>query len=147
MEDCTALSVTPIRRRNVAQKVETFTPSNVMTPVGPYSHIAKAGNLISISATAGVDPATGKLAGDDIESQVAQIIKSFTAMLGSVNSGLDQITHINVFLTDMANFDRMNNAYAKAMGKYRPARTAIGVTGLPKPGALVTMNLTAIERD
>lgn len=131
----------------MTQKVETFTPSNVMTPVGPYSHIAKAGKLISISATAGVDPATGKLAGDDIESQVAQIIKSFTVMLGSVNSGLDQIMHINVFLTDMAKFERMNKAYAEAMGDHRPARTAIGVTGLPKPGALVTMNLTAIERD
>ena len=131
----------------MAQKVETFTPSNVMTPVGPYSHIAKAGKLISISGTAGVDPATGKLAGDDIESQVAQIIKSFTVMLSSVNSGLDHITHINVFLSNMANFDRMNAAYAEAMGDYRPARTAIGVTALPKPGALVTMNLTAVERD
>lgn len=131
----------------MTQKVETHTPPNVMTPVGPYSHITKAGKLISISATAGVDPATGKLAGEDIESQVAQIIKSFTVMLGSVNSGLDQVMHINVFLTDMANFDRMNKAYAEAMGDHRPARTAIGVTGLPKPGALVTMNLTAIERD
>ena len=117
----------------MAQKVETFTPSNVMIPVGPYSHITKAGILISISATAGVDPATGKLAGGDIESQVAQIIKSFTVMLSSVNSGLDQIMHINVFLTDMANFDRMNAAYGAAMGNCRPARTAIGVTGLPKP--------------
>ena len=129
------------------QKVETSTPSNVMTPVGPYSHIAKSGRLISISATAGVDPATGKLAGDDIESQVAQIINSFKVMLESVNSDLGHIMHINVFLTDMANFDRMNKAYAKAMGEHRPARTAIGVTGLPKPGALVTMNLTAVERN
>ena len=54
----------------MSQKVETYTPPNVMTPVGPYSHIAKAGKLISISATAGVDPATGKLAGDDIESVI-----------------------------------------------------------------------------
>ncbi len=131
----------------MTQKVETYTPPNVMTPIGPYSHIAKAGKLISISATAGVDPATGKLSGDDIESQTTQIIKSFMVMLESVNSGLDHIMHINIFLTDMANFDRMNAAYANAMGDHRPARTAIGVTGLPKPGALVTMNLTAIERD
>lgn len=131
----------------MTQKVETFTPEYVMTPVGPYSHIAKSGKLISISATAGVDPATGELAGDDVESQVAQIVKSISVMLGSVNSSLDQIMHINVFLTDMANFDRMNKAYAEAMGDHRPARTAIGVTGLPKPGALVTMNLTAVERD
>ncbi len=131
----------------MTQKVETFTPPNVMTPIGPYNHIAKAGKLISISATAGVDPVTGKLAGDDIESQTAQIIKSFSVMLESVNSDLDHVMHINVFLTDMANFQRMNAAYAAAMGDRRPARTAIGVAALPKPGALVTMNLTAVEQD
>ena len=131
----------------MAQQVETFTPPNMMTPVGPYSHIAKAGNFICISATAGVDPATGKLAGDDIESQTTQIIRSFDAMLAPLNSGFDCIMHINVFLTDMANFDRMNTAYAAALGDHRPARTAIAVTALPKPGALVTMNLTAIVRD
>ena len=129
------------------QPVETFTPPNVMTPVGPYSHIAKAGNFISISATAGVDPETGKLAGDDIESQTTQIIKSFDAMLRPLNSGLDCIMHIHVFLTDMAHFDRMNAAYAAALGDHRPARTAIAVTALPKPGALITMNLMAIARD
>ena len=46
-------------------KVETFTPPNVMKPIGPYSHIAKAGSFIAISGTAGVDPATGDFAGPD----------------------------------------------------------------------------------
>jgi len=131
----------------VTSKVETFTPSDVMTPIGPYSHIAKTKGLISISATAGVDPATQKLAGDDIESQTTQIVKSFRSMLASVNSDLAHVLHINVFLTDMANFERMNVAYAAAMEGHRPARTVVAVSALPKPGALITMNLTAVERD
>ncbi len=128
-------------------KVETSTPANTMKPVGPYSHIAKTGQFITISATAGVDPATGKLAGPDIASQTKQIIDALEVMLTSAGSDLDHIMHVNVFLADMADFSAMNEAYAERMGDRRPARTAIAVTGLPKPGALITMNLSAVTRD
>ena len=56
-------------------KVQTFTPSNVMKPIGPYSHIAVAGPFISISGTAGVNPTTGQLAGPDTYSQARQILE------------------------------------------------------------------------
>ncbi len=128
-------------------KVEFFTPADTMTPVGPYSHIAKVGQFITIGATAGVDPATGDLAGPDIGSQTKQILEAFDIMLTSVGSNLDHVIHINVFLADMRDFDRMNAAYVETMGDRRPARTAIAVSGLPKPGALLTMNLTAVTRE
>ncbi|NQW10060.1 MAG: RidA family protein [Alphaproteobacteria bacterium] len=128
-------------------KVETSTPADTMTPIGPYSHIAKAGSFIAIGATAGVDPATGELAGPDIGSQTRQILDAFDIMLASVGSDLNHVIHINVFLADMRDFAAMNAAYAEKMGDRRPARTAIAVTGLPKPGALLTMNLTAVTKD
>lgn len=131
----------------MARKVETSTPHGVMNPIGPYSHIAKSNGFVFISATAGVNPATQALAGPDIESQTTQIVQSFELMLASVNSDLAHVLHINVFLSDMKNFDRMNAAYAAAMGDCRPARTVVAVSALPKPGARVTMNLTAVERD
>ena len=127
--------------------VETSTPGGTMTPIGPYSHIAKAGPIITIGGTAGVDPATGALAGPDIASQTHQILDAFETMLMSVGSDLDHVLHINIFLADMADFADMNAAYAERMGNRRPARTAIAVTGLPKEGALLTMNLTAVARD
>ena len=130
----------------MSSKVEKFTPPNTMTPVGPYSHIAKFGQFITIGGTAGVDPATGDLAGPDIESQTKQILDAFEVMLASVGSSLDHIIHINVFLTDIQDFDRMNAAYVEKIGDRRPARTAIAVSGLPKPGALLTMNLTAVTK-
>jgi hypothetical protein len=49
--------------------VETLTPANTPSPIGPYNHIAKAGPFINIGGTAGVDPATGLLAGADAYSQ------------------------------------------------------------------------------
>ena len=126
-------------------KVETSTPPNTMAPVGPYSHIAKAGPFITIGATAGIDPASGELVGQDVASQTKQIIDAFEIMLASVGANLDHIMHINVFLLDMGDFAAMNAAYVEKMGVRRPARTAVSVTGLPKPGAVVTMNLTAIS--
>ena len=68
-------------------------------------------------------------------------------MLASVGSDLDHVMHINIFLVDMADFAEMNTAYTEKMGDRRPARTAIAVTALPKPGALLTMNLTAVTKE
>ena len=126
--------------------VETSTPPNTPQPIGPYNHIARVGQFISIGGTAGVNPATGLLAGDDVYAQTCQILDSFKVMLESVGSDLDHVLHINIFLKQMSDFERMNAAYIDRMGEHRPARTVIGVNELPKPGVLLTMNLTAVTR-
>jgi 2-iminobutanoate/2-iminopropanoate deaminase len=127
--------------------VETSTPPNTPEPIGPYNHIAKVGSFVTIGAAAGVDPATGQLAGTDVQAQTRQILDSFQAMLESVGSDLDHVVHVNVFLSQMSDFEAMNGAYIDRMGDHRPARTVIGVRELPKPGVLLTMNLTAVTRD
>jgi 2-iminobutanoate/2-iminopropanoate deaminase len=53
----------------MSSKVITSTPANTPHPIGPYNHIAKVGQFISIVGTAGVNPATGKLAGPDVNDQ------------------------------------------------------------------------------
>jgi 2-iminobutanoate/2-iminopropanoate deaminase len=127
--------------------VETSTPANTPKPIGPYNHIAKVGQFISIGGTAGVNPDTDQLAGPDVYSQAKQILESFEVMLRSVGSDLNHVIHVNVFLKDMRDFDEMNRAYIEVMGNHRPARTVIGVSELPKPGVLLTMNLTAVTRE
>ncbi len=128
-------------------KVETSTPPNTPAPIGPYNHVAKVGSFVTIGGVAGVDPATGLLAGSDVASQTRQILDNFRSMLESVGSGMDLIVHVNVFLARMSDFEAMNAAYAEKLGGHRPARTVIGVSELPKPGVLLTMNLTAVTRD
>jgi 2-iminobutanoate/2-iminopropanoate deaminase len=128
-------------------EVETSTPPNTPTPIGPYNHIARVERSITIGGTAGVDPATGQLAGPDVGSQTRQILDSFKVMLESVGSDLEHVVHVHVFLGQMSDFDAMNTAYVEKMGEHRPARTVIGVRELPKPGVLLTMNLTAVTRD
>ena len=125
-------------------RVETSTPANTPTPIGPYSHIAKVGEFITIGGTAGFNPATGQLAGPDVYIQTKQILASFDVMLKSAGSSLGHVIHVNVFLKNMTDFEEMNRASVDLMGDHRPARTVIGVNELPKPGILLTMNLTAV---
>ncbi len=128
-------------------KVVTSTPPNTMKPIGPYSHIATVGPFITIGGTAGVDHTTGQLAGPDVYSQSRQILKAFRVMLESVGSDLQHVIHVNVFLKDVSTFEEMNRAYVEEMGSHLPPRTTIGVNDLPKAGAVVTMNLTAVTRE
>ena len=127
--------------------VETITPPNTPVPIGPYSHVAKVGDAITIGGTAGVDPATGRLAGPDVASQTRQILANFAVMLAAAGSDLDHVIHVDVYLLDIADFEAMNEAYVEGFGDHRPARTAIGVAALPKAGAVVTMGLTAVVAD
>jgi len=127
-------------------RVKTSTPPNTPTPIGPYSHIARVGELIPIGGTAAFDPGSGQLVGADAYLQTKRILDSFKVMLESAGSDLEHIVHVNVFLLRMADFDEMNRAYVEKMGDHRPARTVIGVNELPKPGVMLTMNLTAVTR-
>jgi 2-iminobutanoate/2-iminopropanoate deaminase len=127
-------------------RVKTSIPPNTPTPIGPYSHIAVVGEFITIGGTAGFDPTTNTLAGPDTYLQTKQILDSFKVMLESAGSDLDHVVHVNVFLHSMSDFEEMNRAYVEKMGAHRPARTVIGVNELPKPGVMLTMNLTAVTR-
>ncbi|MES2949594.1 MAG: Rid family hydrolase [Pseudomonadota bacterium] len=124
-------------------QVTTLTPSGMFEPIGPYSHLAKAGPFITISGTPGVDPTTSDLAGPDAYSQARQIVRNFRAMLTEVGASLQDVMHVHVFLKRVEDFAEMNRAYAEEFGSHRPARTVICVADLPKKDALMTMNLTA----
>jgi 2-iminobutanoate/2-iminopropanoate deaminase len=67
-------------------------------------------------------------------------------MLEAVGSDLDHVVHVNVFLQSMSDFEAMNAAYIQRMGNHMPARTVFSVRELPKPGVLLTMNLTAVTK-
>lgn len=124
-------------------KVETVTPETMFEPIGPYSHVSKAGPFINISGTPGVDPATSQMAGTDAYSQSKQIVRNFRSMLSEVGASLEDVMHVHVFLIRVEDFQEMNRAYEEEFGSFRPARSVICVADLPKEGALMTMNLTA----
>lgn len=124
--------------------IETVTPADMFAPIGPYSHLTRAGSLIMISGTPGVDPDSGQMAGPDAYRQARQIVRNFRRMLAEVGAELSDVMHVNVFLKHVEDFAEMNRGYAEEFGSHLPARTVIGVADLPKADALMTMNLTAV---
>ena len=131
----------------MVHSLQTFIPANLPQPLGPYSHVAKAGQLITISAIAGMDPGTGKLVGQDAYSQARQTLKLCEVMLAAADSDLEHVVHINLFLKKIEDLDEVDRACDETLGRDRPAGTVVVVPDLPKPGALVTMSLIAITRD
>ncbi|MET1081241.1 MAG: Rid family hydrolase [Pseudomonas sp.] len=124
--------------------IETSTPPSLFTPIGPYSHVAKSGPFIWVSATPGVDSASGVMAGPDAYSQTRQILENLRLMLESVGAAFEHVLHVQVFLKRVEDFAEMNRAYAEVFTRHLPARTVICVADLPKRDALLTINLNAI---
>src|SRR5262245_50064517 len=123
---------------------KSLVESHPFTPLGPYSHAVTAGGQVFISATPGVDPATGQMAGSDAYSQTRQTLLNIQAMLAAAGASLDDIVHAQVNLLDIADFAEMNRAYAEFFIEPYPARSVVAVAGLPKQGARLTMNAIAV---
>jgi 2-iminobutanoate/2-iminopropanoate deaminase len=112
-------------------------------PAGPYSPAVVFDRLVFVSGQGAKDPATGKMAGDDIESQTEQVLKNIASILEAAGSNLSHVLRCGVFLTDMSDFARMNAVYERVFGTNRPARTTVQVVSLPSPGLHVEIDAIA----
>ena len=112
-------------------------------PVGPYSAGMIFERLVVVSGQGATDPATGKIAGPDIESQTEQVLRNVQTILEAAGSGLPYVLRCGVFLTDMGEFPRMNAVYARIFGDHRPARTTIQAVELPAAGLRVEIDAIA----
>ncbi|HEY2737084.1 MAG TPA: Rid family detoxifying hydrolase [Thermoanaerobaculia bacterium] len=112
-------------------------------PAGPYSPGMIFDRLVFVSGQGATDPATGKMAGPDIETQTEQVLRNVQAILEAAGSGLAYVLRCGVFLTDMEEFPRMNAVYSRVFGDHRPARTTIQAAALPDPGLRVEIDAIA----
>jgi 2-iminobutanoate/2-iminopropanoate deaminase len=126
-----------------SKRHQSVTAAGLPKALGPYSPGVVLGDLIFVSGQGAVDPKTGKLAGEDVESQTEQVFKNIEAILEAAGSGLDRIVRCGVFLTDMREFPRMNAVYERMMGGNRPVRTTVQAAGLPMEGLKVEIDAIA----
>lgn len=110
----------------------TIQTSNAPAAIGPYSQAIQANGTIFISGQLPIDPATGAFAGDDIKTQTKQSLENIRAILSSTDASLENVVQTTVFLKDMADFEAMNEIYAKYFQNDCPARAAVQVGRLPK---------------
>ena len=100
----------------------------------PLSQFYISGNLLFISGQVGIDASTDKIP-EDFESQLSHVFENLQHVLTSAGASKGQVIKTTVYMTDLAQFDQMNAAYAEYFGQHKPARTTIGVAGLPQfPG-------------
>ncbi len=115
---------------------------NAPAAIGPYSHAIAAGDFLFTSGQIALDPATGKLAGDTIEVQTEQVLRTLEAVLAAHGMTFANVIKTTVFLTDLADFATVNGIYAARFPAEPPARSCVQVAGLPG-GSKIEIELVA----
>ena len=110
--------------------------------IGPYSQAVIANGFLFTAGQVALDPASMQVVDGDIVAQTTQVLGNLDAVLASAGASWSDVVKTTVFLTDMRDFARMNEVYARAMGDARPARSTVQVSGLPR-GVLVEIELIA----
>ncbi len=117
------------------------TPS-APTAIGPYSPATEANGFVFVSGQVGVDPATGDTA-PEAGDQTRQIMDNIGAILGDVGLAYSDVVKATIFLTDMADFPVVNEAYGSYFPDDPPARSTVQVAALPRPQFNVEIEVIA----
>ncbi|MDQ5958971.1 MAG: hypothetical protein QG592_49 [Pseudomonadota bacterium] len=103
--------------------------------IGTYSQAVKVGDTVYLSGQIGLDPQSGQLV-DGIDAQIIRVFDNLKAVAEAAGGSLGDLVKVNIYLTDLGNFAKVNETMAKYFQQPYPARAAVGVASLPR-GALV----------
>ena len=112
--------------------------------VGPYSQAVRVGQFVFTAGQIPLDPKTGVIVSDDISEQARRVLDNLTAVLKAENLTFSHIVKTTIFLTDMADFQAVNEVYATYFSDIPPARSTDAVSALPK-GARVEIECIAVS--
>ena len=110
--------------------------------IGPYAQAVTAGGFLFTSGQIPLDPSSGEMVGGGFEAQARQVLANLKAVLDSAGCAFSDVVKATVYVSDLADFPKLNALYGEAMGGHRPARSTVQVAALPK-GALVEIDLIA----
>jgi reactive intermediate/imine deaminase len=111
---------------------ETIFTDRAPKAIGTYSQAVKAGHFIFLSGQIPLDPKTMELVTGDIEKEIRQVFDNLKAVAEASNASLQKTVKVTVFLTDLANFQKVNEVMATYYTAPYPARAAVGVSQLPR---------------
>ena len=106
--------------------------------IGPYSQAIRAGDTVYLSGQIPLDPRTMRLV-DGFEAQVGRVFDNLEAVCREAGGGFDDVVRVTIYLTDLANFAKVNEAMAARFREPHPARVTVGVASLPR-GAQVEID-------
>jgi len=111
-------------------------------PIGPYNQAVAFGNLLFVSGQIALDPSTGNLVMDDIQTETQLVMNNLKAILHEAGMDFSHVLKSTIFLMDMGQFAKVNEVYGSYFPANAPARETIQVAGLPK-GVNVEISVVA----
>ncbi|MCK6405722.1 MAG: RidA family protein [Rhodocyclaceae bacterium] len=103
--------------------------------IGTYSQAVKVGDTVYLSGQIGLDPQSGQLV-EGIDAQIVRVFDNLKAVAEAAGGSLGDFVKVNIYLTDLGNFAKVNETMTQYFAQPYPARAAVGVASLPR-GALV----------
>ena len=119
--------------------VQSIHTDKAPAAIGPYSQGVVANGLLFTAGQIAIDPGTGQVVAGDVVVQTERVMANLQAVIESAGASWGDVVKTTVFLHDMADFPRVNEVYAKALGSARPARSTVQVSALPR-GVLVEID-------
>jgi reactive intermediate/imine deaminase len=111
---------------------EIISTQHAPEAIGTYSQAVRVGNIVFVSGQIPLDPMTMELADNRTEGQIHQVFRNLSAVARAAGGSLAEVVKLNVFLTDLSDFARVNAIMAEYFSPPYPARAALGVAALPK---------------
>lgn len=117
-----------------------------MQVLGHYSPFFKVGGFLFFSGQISIDPSTNEvqLFDGDLGRQTELVLKNISSLLHAQNLSLTHVVKTTIFLTDMSQFSKVNDVYARHFGNHKPARTTVEVSKLPK-GVGIEIEVIAVS--
>lgn len=110
-----------------------ITTDNAPAPIGPYNQAVLLGDLLYTSGQIAIDPKTGVLETDDIESETTLVMENIKAILEAAEMTFENVIKSSIFVSDMHNFSKINEIYGRYFNaETAPARETVEVANLPK---------------
>lgn len=113
--------------------------------IGTYSQAVRMDNTVYLSGQIGLDPDTMQMV-DGIEAQVNRVFQNLRAVAVASGGSMDDVVKLNIYLTDLAHFAKVNEIMATYFSQPYPARAAVGVASLPR-NALVEADGVLVLQD
>jgi reactive intermediate/imine deaminase len=113
--------------------------------IGTYSQAVRCGKTVYLSGQIALDPKTMHLADHSVETEIHQVFRNLRAVAEAAGAGLKDVAKLNLFLTDMAHFPKVNEIMAEYFDPPYPARAAVGVATLPRGARIEADAILVLE--
>jgi 2-iminobutanoate/2-iminopropanoate deaminase len=110
--------------------------------IGPYEQALKVDGWVFTSGQIPLDPKTGTMVEGGIGAQTRQVLDNLRAVLEAAGTSMGRVVKTTVYMTNLADFQKMNEVYAEYFPQDKPARSTVGVAALPR-GAMIEIDVVA----